>query len=114
MTDFILRHAEKLVVGIVVLAVFLVVVSGASAGKPSQHIAEQRASLAVDSLCGGGWLMCVKRYPVRVFFNCGSSAVCWRTCYTHVEKPVIGKRRFKCSTGQIKYRSGHLTYYYEF
>ena len=99
---------------LVVVAVFLVVVTNASAARPSHHTAEVRANHAVDLLCGGGWWVCMKRYPVDVFYNCGRNGLCWNVCYTHREKPIIGKAHYKCSTGQIKYRSGFITYYFEY
>lgn len=95
-------------------AMFVVSASPALAARPTQHVAEVRAAWAVDELCGGGWTVCIKRYPVRVFYACGKSSKCWKACYTHVERPLFGHRKYRCSTGKVTGRTGFLDYYFEY
>lgn len=113
-SNFIHKHAAALVVGLTTLAVFLVIVTNAGAARPSQRTSVIRAGQAVDNLCGGGLWVCVKRYPVDVFYNCGPNARCWNVCYTHREKFLFYKSKYKCSTGKIMYRVGFLSYYFEY
>lgn len=101
-----------IIVGIVLVAIFLVIVTDAGAARPSQHTAVVRADYAVDQLCGP---VCMRRDPPDIFYNCGPNAKCWNMCFTHVERKWYSFQvKHKCSTGKIMYRSGYLTYYFEY
>jgi hypothetical protein len=113
-----LLTALVIAVGAAMLTMWIIDVADGEAARPTQHTAEVSAYYAVLNLCGGGALICVKRYPVRTFYNCGRNSKCWNICYTHVERlwylPHSAFNRYKCSTGKISYSRGFLTYSWEY
>jgi hypothetical protein len=109
------RLLVALVIALLTVGVISYLAASASAARPTQHTAEVRSNWAIDQLCGGGTTVCVRRYPAVVFYGCGRNAKCWNVCYTHVERSFFSWRKhYRCSTGQIKYSIGFLTYYYEY